>query len=107
MRYIVRSEKNLKRLIVFILLLPVFVFSFFATSWTGSYIMIEEDWKEHMVFTPEHSIEPRQIYEIDKFFYAFKYQPVIGIVCILSFFILIGIIISWISKKFRINPKTM
>lgn len=69
--------------------------------------MIEEDWKEHMFFTPEYSIEPRQIYEIDKYLYAFKYQPVISIVCILSLLILIGIIISWISKKFRINPKTI
>ncbi|QGQ45895.1 DUF4306 domain-containing protein [Metabacillus sediminilitoris] len=97
----------MKRLIVFILLLPVCVFSFFSTSWTGSYMMIEEDWKEHIVFTPENSIKPQQIYEIDKYFYAFKYQPVISIVCILSFLILIGIIISWISKKLRINPKAM
>lgn len=45
----------MKRIIIFILLIPIFAYSFFATSWTGSYIMLEEDWKNHIVFTPENA----------------------------------------------------
>ncbi|WP_175638439.1 DUF4306 domain-containing protein [Metabacillus schmidteae] len=94
----------MKKFLIFILLFPVFAYSFFATSWTGSYIMLEENWKEHIVFTPVNMKEPQQIYEIDKFFYALKYQPIISIICILSFLLLIGISISWI-KKYVMTPK--
>ncbi|MEI4804482.1 MULTISPECIES: DUF4306 domain-containing protein [unclassified Bacillus (in: firmicutes)] len=97
----------MKQLLIFIILLPVFFYTYVATSWTGSYIMLEENWKKHIVFTPETATESQQIYEIDKFIYAFKYQPIISIVCILSFLILIGIIISWISRKFRHSPKNI
>lgn len=66
----------MKRILIFILLLPVFAYSFFTTSWTGSYIMLEENWKEHVVFTPDSVQEAKQIYEIDKYLYALKYQPI-------------------------------
>ncbi len=69
--------------------------------------MIDEGWKEHVVFTPDHFIEPQQIYEIDKFLYACKHQPISSIVCILSFMALIVIIISWARTWFRITLKTM
>lgn len=101
------SEYHLKKLLIFIILLPVFFYTLVGTSWIGSYIMLEGNWKEHIVFTPETATEPQQIYEIDKFIYAFKYQPMVCIICILSFLILIGIIISWISRKFRHRPKNI
>ncbi|MEC5425744.1 DUF4306 domain-containing protein [Virgibacillus sp. C22-A2] len=71
----------MKKLLIFILLLLVFAYSFFATTWTGSYIMLEENWKSHIVFTPEKATNPQQIYEIDKIIYAFKYTPMMSIVC--------------------------
>ena len=63
--------------------------------------MLEEDWKSRIVFTPETATEPQQIYDIDKFLYAFKYQPGISIICLISFFILIGLIMYSAVKKFR------
>lgn len=107
MNYRVRSELKLKRIITFILLLPIFAYSFFATSWTGSYIMLEENWKKHIIFTPMNATDPKQIYEIDKFFYALKYQPIITIACIISFLILLSIIVTWIIKKFNNNEKSI
>lgn len=93
----------MKKLIIFIFLLIAFAYSFFLTSWAGSYIMIDENWKNHIVFTPEKATEPQQIYEIDKFIYAFKTDPLLSMVCVLSFLTLIGFIVFWISKKFRQN----
>ncbi|MBU7592797.1 DUF4306 domain-containing protein [Metabacillus halosaccharovorans] len=107
MNYMVRSELKLKRIITFILLIPIFAYNFFATSWTGSYIMLEENWEKHIIFTPKNASEPKQIYEIDKFLYAFKYQPIITIVCIISFLILISIIVIWIIKKYNNNDKSI
>ncbi|QNK89582.1 DUF4306 domain-containing protein [Sporosarcina sp. resist] len=95
----------MKKIIIFIFLLLAFVYSFFLTSWSGSYIMIEEDWKNHIVFTPEKVTEPQQIYEIDKFVYAFKIDPLLSMVCVLSFLTLIGFIVFWISKKFHHKTK--
>lgn len=99
------GENKLKRLLIFILLLSVFAYSFFGTTWTGSYIMFEENWKSHIVFTPEKASEPQQIYEIDKFIYAFKYDPMTSIVCVFSFLAITGLIIFWISKKFHHKTK--
>ena len=95
------------RLLIFILLLPVFAYSFFATSWTGSYIMLEENWKSHTVFTPEKATDPYQIYEVDKFNYAFKYQPIMNIVCVLSFLVIIWLIARWFIGKFRHKSKSI
>lgn len=97
----------MRRVIIFIILLLVFAYSFFVTSWTGSYMMLEEDWEKNIVFTPEKATEPQQIYEVDKFIYAFKYEPMISIVCVLSFLSLIGFVILWISKKFDHNTKSI
>lgn len=88
-------------------MIPIFVFSFLATSWTGSYIMITQGWKEEIVFTPKTVTDPQQIYEVDKFLYAFNSDPMTSILCILSFLILIVIIIYWISKKFGHNSKSI
>lgn len=92
---------KLSRVILFLIMIPAFAYSFFATSWTGSYIMLEEDWMTHTVLTPKSATGPEQIYEVDKFLYAFTIQPFLGIVCLFSFFILIGILIYWVLKKFR------
>lgn len=63
--------------------------------------MLEEDWMTHIVFTPKSSTGPEQIYEVDKFLFAFSIQPLLSVVCLLSFLILIGIIIYWVMKKFH------
>ena len=55
--------------------------------------MLEEKWKNHIVLTPVKETEPQQIYQIDKFIYAFKYEPMMSIVCVLSFLVIIGLII--------------
>ncbi|KAA0965676.1 DUF4306 domain-containing protein [Sporosarcina sp. ANT_H38] len=95
----------MKKLIVLIFLLFAFAYSIFLTSWTGSYIMIEANWKNHIVFIPEKATEPQQIYEIDKLIYAFKIDPLLSIVCVSSFLLLIGFIVFWISKRFLHKPK--
>ncbi len=64
-------------------------------------MMIEEDWEEHRVFTSELSTEPQEILEIDKYTFAFKHEPIMSIICILSFFMLIGILTSFLMKKLR------
>jgi hypothetical protein len=69
--------------------------------------MLEEKWKNHIVFTPVKETEPQQIYEIDKFIYAFKYEPMMSIVCVLSFLVIIGLIIFWFSRKFRHKTKSI
>ncbi|MDQ0226058.1 DUF4306 domain-containing protein [Metabacillus niabensis] len=93
----------MKRLVIFILLLPIFVYSFFATSWVGSYMMIDEDWQEHRVFTSELSTDPQEILEIDKYIFAFKHEPIVSVICILTFFMLLGILTSLLMKKLRIS----
>lgn len=69
--------------------------------------MLEENWKSHTVFTPEKATGPQQIYEVDKFIYAFKYQPIMSIVCVLSFLVIIGLIVSWFRNKFRHKTKSI
>ena len=69
--------------------------------------MLEENWKSHTVFTPEKATDPQQIYEVDKFIYAFKYQPIMSIVCVLSFLVIIGLIVSWFRNKFRHKTKSI
>jgi hypothetical protein len=68
---------------------------------TGSYLGLEADWKERVVFTPDGVTTPDQIYLIDKLIYAFPFHPLIGTACIVSFLILIGIIIFAVINKFR------
>ncbi|WP_051291632.1 DUF4306 domain-containing protein [Fictibacillus gelatini] len=92
------SPWSVARLILFIMLLPIFAFSFFATTWTSSYLMLDEDWRNEIVFTPESVTEPDQIYDVDKFIYAFKCEPIMTAVCLLSFLLLMGLIIYWIGK---------
>ena len=69
--------------------------------------MLEENWKNHIVFTPEKATEPQQIYEIDKFIYTFKYEPMMSIVCVLSFLVIIGIIVFWFSKNLRHKTRSI
>lgn len=45
--------------------------------------MFEEDWKNQIIFTPKNTNEPQEIYEIDKFIYAFKIDPLLSVVCVL------------------------
>lgn len=56
--------------------------------------MISEDWKDHLVFTPQTITDTGHIYEIDKFIYAFKIEPIAATIFILSAIYLIGIIIT-------------
>ncbi|MGG3640249.1 DUF4306 domain-containing protein [Bacillus gobiensis] len=89
------------RVLVFLVMIPIFSFSLFFTSWTGSYLMISEDWKDHVVFTPKTVTDPENIFEIDKFLYAYQIQPIMSLACLLSFFILSGILIYWLLKIFQ------
>ncbi|WP_226665270.1 DUF4306 domain-containing protein [Metabacillus litoralis] len=91
----------MKKLLLFIILLPVFLYCFYATSWSASYLMVEEDWKNQIVFTPNTNSDPQQIYEVDKFIYAFKIQPMISVICVLSFVGLISIITLWIINNLK------
>ncbi|TKC16095.1 DUF4306 domain-containing protein [Robertmurraya kyonggiensis] len=96
----------MKRLIIFILLLPVFAYSYYATSWTASYFMLEEDWKEDIVFTPKDASDPMEIYEIDKFIYAFKYAPLSSVICSLSFLLIVSFVTIWLRKKISYKKRT-
>ncbi|MCA0173032.1 DUF4306 domain-containing protein [Bacillus sp. RAR_GA_16] len=89
----------MKRIIVMIIMIPVFVFSYFLNSWTASYLPYVDDWKEHLYLTPETVTDAQQIYEIDKFLYAFHIQPMISVVCLLSFLLVVGIMVHLVLQK--------
>ncbi|WP_173106135.1 DUF4306 domain-containing protein [Bacillus sp. KH172YL63] len=89
------------KFIVFILMIPVFLYSFFSVSWTGSNIMLEEDWKSLIVFTPQTAATPQEIYDIDKLLYAFQYQPLMSGAFVVSFLFLMGCIVFWMIKRLR------
>ncbi|KYG37664.1 DUF4306 domain-containing protein [Bacillus gaemokensis] len=63
---------------------PFLLISFFVTSIIASYLMISEDWKDHLVFTQQVTTNTEHIYEIDKFLYAFKIEPIAVTIFILS-----------------------
>lgn len=56
--------------------------------------MISENWKDHLVFTPQTTTDKGHIYIIDTFIYAFKIEPIAATIFILSAIYLIGIIIT-------------
>lgn len=78
----------------YILNLPILFVSFFVTSIIASYLMISENWKDHLVFTPQTTTDKGHIYIIDTFIYAFKIEPIAATIFILSAIYLIGIIIT-------------
>lgn len=87
----------------FIILIPIFAITFISTSWTGSYLMLADNWQQQIVYTPKTATSPKQIYDVDKFLYAFNTQPFEAVICVLSFVLIIGIIIYWIISKFANN----
>jgi len=90
-------NKTVLHWLQYVIILPILFFSLFITSWTASYLSISEDWKQHIVFTPQTAEDSNQIYEIDKLLYAFKYNPVFTTIFVLSIVYLIGImIIRWL-----------
>ncbi|CDQ20270.1 DUF4306 domain-containing protein [Halobacillus karajensis] len=50
------------KIVLFILMIPVFTYSFFLTAATGSYLQIEEDWRNHIVFTPESAKDQNKFF---------------------------------------------
>ncbi len=90
-----------KRVILFIVMIPVFMYSFFFTAATGSYLQLEDDWKEHTVFTSSSVTDPHGINEIDKVIYAFHIQPFISIVFIISLIVLASGLMVWIRNIIR------
>jgi hypothetical protein len=89
------------RILLFIMMIPAFGSSFFILSLTGSYLTLEPNWQEKVVFTPTETANPEQIYFVDKLIYAFPFHPWVGIACFLSFATIIGLLIYWIMKKVR------
>ncbi|PEY44758.1 hypothetical protein CN354_00145 [Bacillus cereus] len=87
-------NKTVLHWLQYVIILPILFFSLFITSWTASYLSISEDWKQHIVFTPQTAEDSNQIYEIDKLLYAFKYNPVFTTIFVLSIVYLIGIMIT-------------
>jgi len=66
-------------------------------------MMIDEDWQEHRVFTSDLSTDPQEILEIDKYIFAFRHEPIMSIICILTFFMIVGILTSLLMKKLRFS----
>ena len=82
-------------------MIPVFGSSYFILTMTGSFLGLEADWKDRLVFTPVGTNDPQQIYLVDKLIYAFPFHPLLGIACVISFLILTSLIILVVIKKFR------
>ena len=95
----------LKRFITSLVLFVIFGVSYFLTSWNASYLTIENDWKSRLTFTPKTITNPQQIYEIDKFIYAFGVQPILTSVCLLSFICLVAFLGIHLYKFIRKNSK--
>ncbi|WP_377890612.1 DUF4306 domain-containing protein [Alkalihalobacillus sp. R86527] len=71
--------------VLLLLLLPIFGYTLWLSSWTASYLPHLENWRESVVFTPQTVVEPADIYVIDYYLYALQYSPFLTIVCTLSF----------------------
>ena len=93
----------MKKLLGVLLVLFVFVYSYSATSWTASYMPFETSWRSDMVFTPSHVTDPGQIYTIDKYIYAFKYDPTTSFLFVLSLSVIIVFIIFGLRNLFGVN----
>lgn len=68
--------------------------------------MLDEEWKKDIVFTPKDASDPMEIYEIDKFIYAFKYAPLSSVICSSSFLMLVSLVTIWLSKKIGYKKRT-
>jgi len=95
----------MKRLITGVILFLIFGFSYFLTSWNASYLMVEDNWKSKLTFTPKSITNPKDIYEIDKFIYAYEVQPLLSIVCFLSLIALITFLVIQLYKIVKRNNR--
>ncbi|MGX4670876.1 DUF4306 domain-containing protein [Cerasibacillus sp. JNUCC 74] len=90
----------MKKIAIFILLIGITIYTFFLSYWTGSYLMLEPNWKDIVVFTPETVTDRRDIYLLDKLIFAFKAQPLASITFLLSGIAVIGFCI-YFYRRFR------
>ncbi|MCC2249892.1 YjdJ family protein [Virgibacillus sp. AGTR] len=89
----------MKKIIVFIVLLIVSIYTLFLTSWTGSYLMLEHNWQNKTIFTPEDVSDPRDIYFIDQWLYAFTIQPITSTIFIIASIVVVSMIIFHFRKR--------
>ncbi|CDQ38171.1 DUF4306 domain-containing protein [Virgibacillus salexigens] len=91
----------MKKIIPFLILVLIMIYTFFLTSWIGSYLMLEENWKEFVVFTPQSVTDRNDIYLLDQWIYAFNVRPVPSYTFIVSLFLVISISIYYLRKRKR------
>ncbi|AUJ24882.1 MULTISPECIES: DUF4306 domain-containing protein [Virgibacillus] len=90
-----------KTVILFLIVLFISVYTCFLTYWSGSYVVLDPNWQEQTVLTPESVQDPRDIYVIDKWIYAFKMYPVRSITFLLSASGVIGFCTYFVRKFIR------
>ncbi|MEY8349455.1 DUF4306 domain-containing protein [Bacillus cereus] len=85
------------------ILLPIFLYTLLVTHSTGTMIIMEGNWKEHLVFSPRSITDLNQIYYIDKLLYAFQKSPIISTIFILTFLYMTWLIITKIARQIRLR----
>ncbi|NBJ70271.1 MULTISPECIES: DUF4306 domain-containing protein [Clostridia] len=86
---------------IFIILLIISVYTFFLSYWAGSYLMLEPDWQEKVVLTPDSVKDPRDIYFFDKWVFAFQAYPARTIIFLLSASAVVGFCVFFVRKFIR------
>jgi ABC-type spermidine/putrescine transport system permease subunit II len=92
---------NVTRIIMFIGMLPIFAYSFISHWMVASQLSVDDNWREHLVFTPTSVTKTKEIYEIDKFIYGFLYNPIITITAIVSFLAILVLLMYWVVRLFQ------
>ncbi|KMK93977.1 DUF4306 domain-containing protein [Rossellomorea marisflavi] len=68
-----------------ILSLGIFSYTFFTFGWIASYLMLEDNWSEMLIFSKD-AMTPRDISDLDKLIYGFQHAPLaVTILMIVSF----------------------
>ncbi|KQU59414.1 hypothetical protein ASG66_06715 [Bacillus sp. Leaf406] len=81
-----------------ILSLGIFSYTFFTFGWAASYLMLEDNWSEMLIFSKD-AITPRDISDLDKLIYGFQHAPlVITILMMVSFLYALFLIVMILRR---------
>ncbi|WP_454266267.1 DUF4306 domain-containing protein [Rossellomorea marisflavi] len=88
--------------------LGIFLYTFFVFGWASSYLMLEDNWKEMLLFNKD-AMTPQDISDIDKLIYGFQHAPlVVTLLMIVSFLYALCLIVFIIRRiLLRKNQSTI
>ncbi|WP_397548132.1 DUF4306 domain-containing protein [Rossellomorea marisflavi] len=86
-----------------ILSLGIFSYTFFTFGWIASYLMLEDNWSEMLIFSKD-AMTPSDISDLDKLIYGFQHAPlVITILMVVSFLYALFLIVLILRRIFHTN----